>query len=59
MIMTCIDRRECFARGCRGGCTILTKTYPESGQCPFCKPDPYVTDGVRYKYNKQKENNDG
>ena len=37
----CNDTRQCFASGViHGGfrvCRILTQTYTQDGQCPFCK----------------------
>lgn len=37
----CNDTRKCFAMGVvHGGfrvCKILTHTYTQDGQCPFCK----------------------
>lgn len=33
---SCRDSRPCFARK-NGHCTALTDTYPEDGDCPFCK----------------------
>ena len=52
---TCHDSRECFAAmPCQGGfrkCRILTNSYEEDGDCPFCKPDVEVTNGQRYPYD--------
>lgn len=49
----CYDIRKCFARKFFK-CTILTGTYLKSGQCPFCKEERDVTDGVNYKPNTIK-----
>jgi len=47
----CRDSRECFGRLPDKTCRALTGTYEQDGQCPFCKPDREVTDGVRYPYD--------
>lgn len=39
--------RKCFANK-DGACTLLKTNYPE-GECPFCKPERYVTDGKYYR----------
>ena len=33
----CNDSRPCFAKSGRGTCGILSETYEDDGQCPFCK----------------------
>jgi len=39
----CNDTRQCFAmQFVHGGfrvCKILTSTYRDNGECPFCKPE--------------------
>lgn len=45
----CHDPRPCFAR-INGGCALIGYDKPmyKDGECPFCKPDREVTNGVYY-----------
>lgn len=53
MTTICIDERPCFARF-ESECTLLEDTYPE-GECPFCKPERDVTNGVRYPMRREND----
>ena len=48
----CFDTRPCFAKNKRSSgrctCSILNASYINDGECPFCKPEQFVTDGKFY-----------
>ena len=47
----CIDERKCFAAGWFANqkrCLILRETYKTDRECPFCKLEADVTDGIKY-----------
>ena len=52
----CNDTRQCFASGIiHGGfrvCKILTQTYTQDGQCPFCKKRREDRNDVREDRNQ-------
>lgn len=50
----CNDSRKCFAKSLSGHCGILTSTYLNDEECPFCKEERNVTDGYRYFKNGGK-----
>lgn len=56
-MIECNDTRTCFAKfrypDGRVTCRLLTETYP-NGECPFCKPDREVTNGIVYPNNEKK-----
>ena len=61
----CVDRRRCFAKDKNTSgymfCKILTKPRADvmtfapaganynDGECPFCKGERSITDGVKYR----------
>lgn len=57
--VVCNDSRPCFAKEkyCRFDgaviykCRLLNSSYPNDGECPFCKIRQDVTNGVIYPYD--------
>jgi len=50
----CHDSRPCFGRDeyrDQRRCRVLNGGYQADGECPFCKPEQFYTNGKHYPIN--------